>query len=109
MLHIQFSRLTPLTFSPSCLTFYFQGKHRDTTPYGEYGGWYKACKVNRCDIVFFFVSDLIIHKIIENHFCSDHIYKKNVLNASLLEKGFKGNQSPWKFAIRNTFSSVLLI
>lgn len=60
-------------------------------------------------LIFFFVSDLIIHKIIENHFCSDHIYKKNVLNASLLEKGFKGNQSPWKFAIRNTFSSVLLI
>lgn len=26
---------------------YFQGKHRDNTPYGEYGGWYKACKVNR--------------------------------------------------------------
>lgn len=25
----------------------FQGKHRDNTPYGEYGGWYKACKVNR--------------------------------------------------------------
>uniref|UniRef100_A0AAR2L5U3 Kinesin light chain n=1 Tax=Pygocentrus nattereri TaxID=42514 RepID=A0AAR2L5U3_PYGNA len=22
------------------------GKHRDNTPYGEYGGWYKACKVN---------------------------------------------------------------
>uniref|UniRef100_A0A8C5GM55 Kinesin light chain n=1 Tax=Gouania willdenowi TaxID=441366 RepID=A0A8C5GM55_GOUWI len=21
-------------------------KHRDNTPYGEYGGWYKACKVN---------------------------------------------------------------
>lgn len=26
---------------------FFQGKHRDNTPYGEYGGWYKACKVNR--------------------------------------------------------------
>lgn len=26
---------------------YFQGKQRDNTPYGEYGGWYKACKVNR--------------------------------------------------------------
>lgn len=25
----------------------FQGKHRDNTPYVEYGGWYKACKVNR--------------------------------------------------------------
>uniref|UniRef100_A0A3B3QM67 Kinesin light chain n=1 Tax=Paramormyrops kingsleyae TaxID=1676925 RepID=A0A3B3QM67_9TELE len=24
----------------------FQGKHRDNTPYVEYGGWYKACKVN---------------------------------------------------------------
>uniref|UniRef100_A0A8C1QR83 Kinesin light chain n=1 Tax=Cyprinus carpio TaxID=7962 RepID=A0A8C1QR83_CYPCA len=24
-----------------------KGKHRDNTPYGEYGGWYKACKVNR--------------------------------------------------------------
>uniref|UniRef100_A0A8D3DC83 Kinesin light chain n=1 Tax=Scophthalmus maximus TaxID=52904 RepID=A0A8D3DC83_SCOMX len=24
----------------------FIGKHRDNTPYGEYGGWYKACKVN---------------------------------------------------------------
>ncbi|KAK5853747.1 hypothetical protein PBY51_014878 [Eleginops maclovinus] len=23
-----------------------KGKHRDNTPYGEYGGWYKACKVN---------------------------------------------------------------
>uniref|UniRef100_A0AAY4EC46 Kinesin light chain n=1 Tax=Denticeps clupeoides TaxID=299321 RepID=A0AAY4EC46_9TELE len=23
-----------------------KGKHRDSTPYGEYGGWYKACKVN---------------------------------------------------------------
>uniref|UniRef100_A0A8C9TLY8 Kinesin light chain n=1 Tax=Scleropages formosus TaxID=113540 RepID=A0A8C9TLY8_SCLFO len=22
------------------------GEHRDNTPYGEYGGWYKACKVN---------------------------------------------------------------
>uniref|UniRef100_A0AAQ4RIS4 Kinesin light chain n=1 Tax=Gasterosteus aculeatus aculeatus TaxID=481459 RepID=A0AAQ4RIS4_GASAC len=28
------------------LFIYFQGKHRDNTPYGEYGGWYKACKVN---------------------------------------------------------------
>lgn len=26
---------------------YFQGKNRENTPYGEYGGWYKACKVNR--------------------------------------------------------------
>lgn len=26
---------------------YFQAKNRDNTPYGEYGGWYKACKVNR--------------------------------------------------------------
>ncbi|KAG9338059.1 hypothetical protein JZ751_027135, partial [Albula glossodonta] len=24
-----------------------KGKHRDSTHYGEYGGWYKACKVNR--------------------------------------------------------------
>lgn len=24
-----------------------KGKQRDNTPYGEYGGWYKACKVNR--------------------------------------------------------------
>uniref|UniRef100_A0A8C1SQX0 Kinesin light chain n=1 Tax=Cyprinus carpio TaxID=7962 RepID=A0A8C1SQX0_CYPCA len=23
-----------------------KGKHRDNMPYGEYGGWYKACKVN---------------------------------------------------------------
>lgn len=23
-----------------------KGRHRDNTPYGEYGGWYKACKVN---------------------------------------------------------------
>uniref|UniRef100_A0A4W4FTU8 Kinesin light chain n=1 Tax=Electrophorus electricus TaxID=8005 RepID=A0A4W4FTU8_ELEEL len=23
-----------------------KGKHRDNTPYGEYGGWYKACKVS---------------------------------------------------------------
>uniref|UniRef100_A0A6Q2Y875 Kinesin light chain n=1 Tax=Esox lucius TaxID=8010 RepID=A0A6Q2Y875_ESOLU len=23
-----------------------KGKNRDNTPYGEYGGWYKACKVN---------------------------------------------------------------
>ncbi|GAA6102265.1 kinesin light chain 1b isoform X3 [Tachysurus ichikawai] len=23
-----------------------KGKHKDNTPYGEYGGWYKACKVN---------------------------------------------------------------
>uniref|UniRef100_A0ACB8G9L0 Kinesin light chain 4 n=1 Tax=Sphaerodactylus townsendi TaxID=933632 RepID=A0ACB8G9L0_9SAUR len=23
-----------------------QGKHRDSTPYAEYGGWYKACKVS---------------------------------------------------------------
>ena len=29
------------------LVIHFQGKHRDNTPYGEYGGWYKACKVNR--------------------------------------------------------------
>uniref|UniRef100_A0AAY4EC37 Kinesin light chain n=1 Tax=Denticeps clupeoides TaxID=299321 RepID=A0AAY4EC37_9TELE len=27
-------------------SFRFSGKHRDSTPYGEYGGWYKACKVN---------------------------------------------------------------
>ncbi|KAJ8248378.1 hypothetical protein GJAV_G00241390 [Gymnothorax javanicus] len=24
-----------------------KGRHRDNTPYGEYGGWYKSCKVNR--------------------------------------------------------------
>lgn len=29
-----------------------QGKHRDNTPYGEYGGWYKACKVNRYNTHF---------------------------------------------------------
>ncbi|KAG5855551.1 hypothetical protein ANANG_G00050240 [Anguilla anguilla] len=23
-----------------------KGKHRDSSHYGEYGGWYKACKVN---------------------------------------------------------------
>ncbi|KAL8185232.1 UNVERIFIED_CONTAM: Kinesin light chain 4 [Gekko kuhli] len=25
---------------------FLQGKHRDNTPYAEYGGWYKACKVS---------------------------------------------------------------
>lgn len=24
-----------------------QSKHRDSAPYAEYGGWYKACKVSR--------------------------------------------------------------
>uniref|UniRef100_A0A8C1LBC7 Kinesin light chain n=1 Tax=Cyprinus carpio TaxID=7962 RepID=A0A8C1LBC7_CYPCA len=29
-----------------------KGKHRDNTPYGEYGGWYKACKVNSCSVLW---------------------------------------------------------
>lgn len=37
----------PLIFFFLLCLIYFQGKHRDNTPYGEYGGWYKACKVNR--------------------------------------------------------------
>lgn len=38
----------PLPFTHFLFNFIcFQGKHRDNTPYGEYGGWYKACKVNR--------------------------------------------------------------
>lgn len=36
----------PPFFSSSPL-FTPKGKQRDNTPYGEYGGWYKACKVNR--------------------------------------------------------------
>lgn len=45
---LQFKAATPL-HAPlfRFLFIYFQGKHRDNTPYGEYGGWYKACKVNR--------------------------------------------------------------
>lgn len=27
--------------------FVFQGKQKDGSPFGEYGGWYKACKVDR--------------------------------------------------------------
>lgn len=36
-----------VTIRPFPLLIYSQGKNRDNTPYGEYGGWYKACKVNR--------------------------------------------------------------
>lgn len=29
------------------MVFVFQGKQKDGSPFGEYGGWYKACKVDR--------------------------------------------------------------
>lgn len=28
-------------------SFVLQGKQKDGSPFGEYGGWYKACKVDR--------------------------------------------------------------
>ncbi len=31
----------------------FQGKQKDGSQFGEYGGWYKACKVDRSDISSF--------------------------------------------------------
>lgn len=29
------------------MSFVLQGKQKDGSPFGEYGGWYKACKVDR--------------------------------------------------------------
>lgn len=41
--------LSPVpTCSPTSLYFPPQSRHRESgTPYAEYGGWYKACKVSR--------------------------------------------------------------
>lgn len=38
----------PSAFLCSDEGFLFQGKQKDGSPFGEYGGWYKACKVDRC-------------------------------------------------------------
>ncbi|XP_078061536.1 kinesin light chain 2-like [Mustelus asterias] len=37
-------KLRPQLFPNCCVLL--QGKRKDSAPYAEYGGWYKACKVN---------------------------------------------------------------
>lgn len=40
--------------------FIFQGKQKDGSPFAEYGGWYKACKVDRSELVLFVV---VVHDL----------------------------------------------
>lgn len=62
LLTIQFraSRFVLAPFSSSSPLFTPKGKHRDNTPYGEYGGWYKACKVNRWGSVIYFLGGTLL-------------------------------------------------
>lgn len=71
LLKIQFrpSRSVPPFFSSSPL-FTPKGKHRDNTPYGEYGGWYKACKVNRWGRVIYFLGGILLDYFFPSHFMS---------------------------------------
>lgn len=42
----------------NCLMF--QGKQKDGSPFVEYGGWYKACKVDRLEFMLSYIIYLFI-------------------------------------------------